>query len=57
LKANNIPCGLMPLEELFDSDDVAKKPKMVPTKTGVENINIGIANKQKNGQIVIVSIP
>ena len=32
LKENSIPRGLVPLEELFDQDDVVKKPTMVPTK-------------------------
>ena len=47
LKDNNIPRGLVPLEELFDRDDVAKKPTMVPTKKGVEDVNIGTAENPK----------
>lgn len=35
LKDNNILKGLIPLEELFDQDDVARKPTLVPTKKGV----------------------
>lgn len=45
LKDNNIARGLVPLEELFDQDDVAKKLTMVPTKKGVEDVNIGVADK------------
>ena len=33
--------GLVPLEELFDFNDVAKKPKMEPVETEVEECNIG----------------
>ena len=32
LKENIIPKGLVPLEELFDQDDVAKKLTLLPTK-------------------------
>ena len=37
----------MPLEELFDKDDIAKKPTMVPTKKGVEDVNIGTTKNPK----------
>jgi len=47
LKYNNIPRGLVPLEELFDHDDVAKNPTIVPIEKGVEDINIGTADKPK----------
>ena len=47
LKDNNIPRGLLPLEELFDRDDVSKNPTMVPTEKGVEDVNIGVADKPK----------
>ena len=43
LKDNFIPKGLIPLEELFDQDDVAKKPTLRPTEKGVEDVNIGTA--------------
>eukprot|EP00253_Pinus_taeda_P034921 PITA_34921 len=33
--------GLIPLEEFFDQDDVARKPSLLPTEKGVENVNIG----------------
>lgn len=35
------------MEELFDRDDVAKNPTMVPTRKGVEDVNIGAANNPK----------
>ena len=47
LKENVIPRGLIPLEEHFDQDDVAKKPSLVPTEKGVEDVNLGTANKPK----------
>ena len=40
-KDDTLPRGLTPLEELFDFNDVAKKPKMEPTETNVEECNIG----------------
>ena len=36
-----MPKGLAPLEELFDFNDVAKKPKLEPVETEVEECNIG----------------
>ena len=41
LKNNIIPKGLIPLEELFDQDDVAQKSSLPPTEKGVEDVNIG----------------
>lgn len=35
LKNNAIPRGLVPLEKLFDQNDVVKNPKVVPTKVEV----------------------
>jgi len=40
LKDNIIPKGLIPLEELFDQDDIARKPTLQPTEKGVEEVNI-----------------
>ena len=37
---NYLPKGLVPLEELFDFNDVARKPKMEPTETEIEECNI-----------------
>lgn len=47
MKENSIPRGLVPLEELFDQDDVMKKPRMVPTKNGIEYVNFGTAEKPR----------
>jgi len=41
LKRNIIPKVLIPLEELFDEDDVARKPTLQPIEKGVEEVNIG----------------
>ena len=40
-KDESLPKGLAPLEELFDFNDVAKKPKLEPIETEVEECNIG----------------
>lgn len=47
LKDNVFPRGLVPLEELFDFNDVAKKTKMEPTGANVEQWNIGTEEKPK----------
>ena len=41
LKNNFIPKGLIPLENFFDQNDVAKNPKVKPTENLVEDRNIG----------------
>ena len=41
LKDNFLPKGLTPLEDLFDSNDVARKPKMEPVRSDIEECNIG----------------
>ena len=41
LKSNFIPRGSIPLEKLFDQNDVAKDPKVQPTDNVVEDKNIG----------------
>jgi hypothetical protein len=51
LKDNVIPKGLIPLEELFDQDDVAKKPTLRPTEKGVEDVNIGTAENHKMAKL------
>jgi hypothetical protein len=38
LKNNVLPRGLVPLEELFDFNDVAKKPKIEPTGKRLRNV-------------------
>lgn len=47
LKDNIIRKGIIPLEELFDQNDVARKPSLVPKYKGVEDVNLGIADKPK----------
>jgi hypothetical protein len=47
LKRNIFPRGLVPLEDLFDSDDVAKKPKIEAHGQEVEECNIGIKEKPR----------
>lgn len=47
LKNNIIPKVLIPLQELFDQDDVARKPSLQPTKKGVEEVNIGTTTNPK----------
>ena len=46
LKDNFLPKGLTPLEDLFDSNDVPRKPKMEPLKSDME-CNIGIDENPK----------
>ena len=46
-KNQSLPKGLVPLEELFDLNDVAKKPKLEPTKVEVQECNIGSEEKPK----------
>ena len=41
LSTHNIPKGLVPLEELFDNNDVAKSPGVKPNNEEVEDVNIG----------------
>ena len=41
LKSNIIPRVLVPLERLFDEDDVAKKPRMTSDEDEVELCNLG----------------
>ena len=47
LKDNFLPKGLTPLEDLFYSNDVPKKPKMEPVRSHIEECNIGIELKPK----------
>ena len=47
LKDNIILKGLIPLEALFDQDDVAWKPSLLPTEKGFEDVNIGSAENPK----------
>ena len=41
LKDNFFPAGLTPLEDMFESNDVPRKPKLQPINTEIEEHNIG----------------
>ena len=47
LKSNHIPKGLIPLESLFDQNDVARDPKVEPATDVVEDINSGTESDPK----------
>jgi hypothetical protein len=47
LKNNVLPRGLVPLEEFFDFNDVAKKTKIEPNGKEDEECTIGIEEKPK----------
>lgn len=47
LKDNVLPRGLAPLEDLFDFNDVSRKPKMEPIGTNIEECNIGSEQNPK----------
>jgi len=47
LNDNVIPRGLIPLEELFDQDNVVRKSTLVPMDKGVEDVNIGTVDQPK----------
>jgi len=47
LKGNSIPRGLVPLKKLFDPNDVAKEPQLVPICEDVEDVNIGTEDQPK----------
>ena len=47
LKKNFLPKGLAPLEDLFDFNDVARKPKVEPLRYDIEECNIGTESKPK----------
>ena len=41
LENNIIPKGLVPLENLFDNNDVARNPKITANDEDIEDCNIG----------------
>jgi len=43
LKDIFLPTGLTPLEDMFDSNDIPRKPKMQPLNAEIEKCNIGRA--------------
>ena len=47
LKDNHFPKGLTPLEDLFDFNDIPKKPQMEPPKADFEDYNIGTKHNPK----------
>jgi len=47
LKNSFVPKGLGPLEDLFASNDVARKPKMEPLRADIEDCNIGTEDNTK----------
>jgi hypothetical protein len=47
LKSNVLPRGLVPSEDLFDFNDVAKKPKIEANGQEVEDYNIGTEEKPR----------
>ncbi len=47
LKDNVLPIGLAPLEDLFEFNDVTKKPKIEPTRPRVEECNIKTEQEPK----------
>jgi hypothetical protein len=47
LKNNALPRGLVPLEDLFDFNDVDKKPKIEASGKEVEDCNIGTEENPK----------
>jgi hypothetical protein len=52
LKNNIIPKGLVPLENIFDNNDVARNPKIIANYEDIEDCNIGT---QKNPNIIKLS--
>jgi len=47
LKDNFLPTGLTPLEDIFDSNDIPRKPKMQPLNVVIEDCNIGTIENPK----------
>jgi hypothetical protein len=47
LKNNTIPKGLMPLEKLFDDNEVAKNPRVTLNEVEVDDFNIGTKKEPK----------
>ena len=52
LKSNTIPRGLVPLREIFDSNDVARSPKVAPSDAEVEEFSIGT---EKDPKVIKIS--
>jgi hypothetical protein len=56
LPSNHIPKGLVPLERLFDRNDVAVKGKISSDDVDVAECNIGTENGSKICQVVKQSV-
>ena len=41
LKGNSIPMGVVHLENIFDHNDVAKEPQLIPIYEDVEDVKFG----------------
>ena len=47
LKVNHFPKWLTPLEDLFNFNDIPKKPNMGPLKADIEDYNLGTEENPK----------
>ena len=47
VKDNHFPKGLTPLEDLFNFNDIPKKPNMEPLKADIEDYNVGTEENPK----------
>ena len=47
LKSNSFPRGLVPMEDIFDNNYVAKSPEVAPRDDEVEECNIGTERDPK----------
>lgn len=52
LKDNYLPTGLTPVEDIFDANDISRKPKMQPLNAEIEDCNIGT---QQNPRMIKLS--
>jgi hypothetical protein len=57
LKNNIIPKGLVPLENMFDKNDVDKNPKITAIKEDMEDCNIGTEENTKMVKLSKTLIP
>ena len=52
LKGNSIPRGLVPLDKIFNLNDLAREPKLVPNFEDVEEVNI---ETEENPRIIKIA--
>ena len=57
LNGHSIPGGMVSLEKIFDLDDVAREPQLVPNCEYVEEVNIGIEEQPKIIKIARILSP